>query len=353
MGCDILFCRWQKTYLISPISVKDGSFATQFSEMKTPEFKKFFNRADIHPEKREIWCDILIAYNGSQADLSDFCRNEFQRNKGISMYKKDLQSAEETTPIFWLLWGHNQIDHGSPFSTPEEEKYRKAWHVNVDTQSAHQVIIKLRRLCKLETFENPLFRGQKLIPPSGEGLGDKEQEYVLKAIGRQHSFNEHSITLSAGTIKYLDMEVDTTAGGSISLRQAIGHLNRPDEPPTRIFLAVGWKLQRGPQAAAIGKQVLFAITPDVRIDAQIMINNLLPMLQYKYGDNIARCFEPSAVAAMAELTWDPDTGRVTSPSDNVIDAQETEDAALGFDLPDLAEDETDARLVDSTPANQL
>eukprot|EP00978_Attheya_sp_CCMP212_P019184 scaffold53460_cov24-Attheya_sp.AAC.1 len=56
---------------------------------------------------------------------------------------------------------------------------------------------------------------------------------------------------------------------------------------------------------------------------------------------------------MAELTWDPDTGRVTSPSDNVIDAQEREDAALGFDLPDLAEDETEARLVDSTPANQL
>eukprot|EP00978_Attheya_sp_CCMP212_P026455 scaffold87096_cov35-Attheya_sp.AAC.3 len=72
-----------------------------------------------------------------------------------------------------------------------------------------------------------------------------------------------------------------------------------------------------------------------------MINNLLPMFRYKYGDNIARCFEPSAVAAMAELTWDPDTCRVsTSPSDNVIDAQETEDAALGFDLPDLAEDET-------------
>eukprot|EP00978_Attheya_sp_CCMP212_P042450 scaffold258678_cov32-Attheya_sp.AAC.2 len=130
----------------------------------------------------------------------------------------------------------------------------------------------------------------KLIPLSGEGLGDKEQEYVLKAIGRQHSFNEHSITLSAGTIKYLDMEVDTTAGGSISLRQAIGRLNRPDEPTTRIFLAVGWKLQRGPQAAAMGKQVLFAITPDVRIDTQIMINNLLPMFRYKYGDNIARFF---------------------------------------------------------------
>eukprot|EP00978_Attheya_sp_CCMP212_P035389 scaffold153739_cov90-Attheya_sp.AAC.1 len=149
------------------------------------------------------------------------------------------------------------------------------------------------------------------------------------------------------------MEVDTTAGGSISLWQAIGRLNRPDEPTTRIFLAVGSKLQRGPQAAAMGKQVLFAITPDVRIDAQIMVNNLLPMFRYKYGDNIARCIEPSAVAAMAELTWDPDTCRVTSPSDNVIDAQETEDAALGFDLPDLAEDETEARLVDSTPANQL
>eukprot|EP00978_Attheya_sp_CCMP212_P006764 scaffold15690_cov16-Attheya_sp.AAC.1 len=66
----------------------------------------------------------------------------------------------------------------------------------------------------------------------------------------------------------------------------------------------------------MGKQVLFAITPDVRIDAQIMINNLLPMFRHKYGDNIAGCFEPSAVAAMAELTWDPDTGRVTSPSDN-------------------------------------
>jgi hypothetical protein len=377
LGCDLLFCRWRKTYLLSPISVKDGPFATQFSAMKSPEFKKFFNRADIHPEKKEIWCDILLAYNGSQSDVSDFCRNEFQRNKGISMYKKDLQSAEETTPIFWLLWGHNQIDpkyvqdtfkritqvdleirlkkikDGSPYGTPEEERYRKAWHVNVDTQSAHQVITKLRRVCKLETAENPLFRGQKLIPLSGEGLGDKEQEYVLKAIGRQHSFNEHSMTLTAGTIKHLDMEVDTTSGGSISLRQAIGRLNRPDEPTTRIFLAVGWKLLRGPQAAAMGKQVLFAITPDVRIDAQIMINNLLPMFRYKYGDNIARCFEPSAVAAMAELTWDPETGRVTSPSDNVIDAQETEDAALGFDLPDLAEDETEARLVDSTPANQM
>jgi hypothetical protein len=66
------------TYVISPISVKDGLFATQFSMMKSPEFKKFFNRADIHPEKREIWCDILLAYNGSPADVSDFCRNEFQ-----------------------------------------------------------------------------------------------------------------------------------------------------------------------------------------------------------------------------------------------------------------------------------
>eukprot|EP00978_Attheya_sp_CCMP212_P028746 scaffold100207_cov40-Attheya_sp.AAC.1 len=90
----------------------------------------------------------------------------------------------------------------------------------------------------------------------------------------------------------------------------------------------------------MGKQVLFAITPDVRIDAQIMINNLLPMFRYKYGDNIARCFEPSAVAALAELTWDPDTCRVTSPSDNVIDAQETEDAALGHTTRTNASDST-------------
>eukprot|EP00978_Attheya_sp_CCMP212_P046863 scaffold415961_cov31-Attheya_sp.AAC.1 len=83
-------------------------------------------------------------------------------SNGTKASRCTRKTCNQQRRVFWLLSGHNQIDpkyvqdtfkrvtqvdlemrlkkikDGSAYGTPEEEKHRKAWHVNVDTQSAHQ-----------------------------------------------------------------------------------------------------------------------------------------------------------------------------------------------------------------------
>eukprot|EP00978_Attheya_sp_CCMP212_P035672 scaffold156684_cov24-Attheya_sp.AAC.1 len=79
------------------------------------------------------------------------------------------------------------------------------------------------------------------------------------------------------------MEVNTLSGHAISLRQAIGKMTRKDDAKVPLFMEVGWRISRqdGPTS-----QVLFVVTPEVRAEAQLAVNSLLPYVCHKYGDNI-------------------------------------------------------------------
>ena len=376
LGCDLLFCRWRKAFLISPISSKDGPFKKQFKAMNFLEFKKIFHRAIANPERRDMWGDVLIAFNCEKPDFQEFCRDQVSPKKGLSLYPKHLQDAEDTKPLFWILWSHDlletkplqetlsrllkveveirlkRINDDTKRGTKEEEMKKRAWHIQVSSDDEHMAHSTLKLLCRAGNPRNPLFSGQKLIPITGECLTDTEQAFMAKSIGRQHSFNEMAATIPCGSIKYLDMEVDTPSGHSISLRQAIGRMKRKDDPKVSLFMEVGWRISRrdGPTS-----QVLFVVTPEVRAEAQLAVNSLLPYCRHKYGDNIVRCFQASIVSAMAHITWDPVLLKAVSPNDAELEQMEEADALLGFDLDDEADDgaEGTGRMVDATPANAL
>eukprot|EP00978_Attheya_sp_CCMP212_P043083 scaffold274862_cov28-Attheya_sp.AAC.1 len=60
-------------------------------------------------------------------------------------------------------------------------------------------------------------------------------------------------------------------------------MTRKDDAKVPLFMEVGWRISRrdGPTS-----QVLFVVTPEVRAEAQLAANSLLPYLRHKYGDNI-------------------------------------------------------------------
>jgi hypothetical protein len=375
LGCDILFMRWRKAFLISPISSKDGTFKKQFKSMNFLEFKKIFHRAIVNPEKRDMWGDVLIAFNCEKSDFNEFIRDQVSPKKGLSLFPKHLQDAEDTKPLFWILWSHDlletkplqetltrllkvpielrlkRINDDSKRGTKEEEMKKRAWHIQVSHNDEHMAHSTLKLLCRASNPKNPLFGGQKLIPITGECLTDTEQAFMAKSVCRQHSFNDLSVSIPCGSIKYLDMEVDTPDGGSISLRKAIGNMRRKEDANIPLFMEVGWRISRrdGPTT-----QVLFIVTPDVRAEAQLAVNSLLPFCRHQYGDNIARCFQGSIVSAMAHISWDPDLNRAVSPNDVELEQMEAADSLLGFDLPELeGTEEGKGRLVDTTPADSL
>lgn len=366
----LMFCRWRSEVNIAPLTADKTPFQKQFKTMAFVDLLKRFPRTRIREENQFVWADVLIAHNETDKDFNMVARDCLSDWK-IDLFPKKLQDAEASTTLGWILWSSERVDpsllqtdisrqigfpvdvspkrvlDGSDYGEKKAEALKKAWHIMVDIEHEVEAREKLRQVCTKRNPQNPLFGMQKLIPIYGSANTSVQQTFMIKATGRQFNFNAHAQTATTHSILNLDFPITSSSGRRVTLRQVISTFTRQDKPQASLFMDVGYSKNSRKSS------VTFVFAPNVKPQAQLMVNSLLPYCRWLHGDAIAACFQPSAITDMAEVTWCPVTNQAISPMDNEFKLDDEADRQAGFDLDDIPDSEVKTGLLANTPSHLL
>eukprot|EP00978_Attheya_sp_CCMP212_P046226 scaffold379767_cov59-Attheya_sp.AAC.3 len=350
--------------------------------MSIGTFRRYFNRGTIPRPGKDFWADLFLAFNWDSRHFNRDSYEDLDREFGVVLYQKGIQTDGHTERPYWLLYSHLTIDYqfleeellyrtgveielkikkvhdGSP-PPAKDEVYVPGPRVQND-EDAHTLLLgcgadqlqhislSLPALFNSNSSETSFATHLRLVTVHGAAITEREREYQINSRIRQSADVRHARTFVINTIIELD-KVFLGERGPISLRQLILRLTRPSDPKDKelLFCKVGPKLR------APGKVVL-VVRPDAYSEAEPIVTGLLPMTIHFHGPPLLQAFHTTARIAMALMTWDPLRHSAVSPDDHLYDDLAQDDDWMAFEnLDDVnvpAQYAGAQRMADNTPA---
>ena len=376
---DLAVIQFKSTYKIPPITLKKGTFSDQLQKMSVGTFRRYFNRGSVPKPKKWFWADVLLAFNGDSRNFNRDSYEDLEREFGVALYSKGIQTSTHTDRPYWLLYSHPTIDYSF---LEDELKYRTGVDIELrfkivndgtpqpayvegvqrvvnehdanalllgcGAEQLQHITLSLPALFNTKGASTSFATHLRLVTIHGSAITEKEREYQINSRTRQSAYVRHARTFVINTIIDLDKEI-MGDHGPISLRHFILSLTRPSDPKNKELLFC----EVGPKLRAPGKVVL-VVRPDAYSEAESIVTGLLPMAVHYHGQNMIAAFHPTARIAMALLTWDPIRRIVISPDDHVYDDLAQGDDWMAFEnLDDVAvpaQGGESQRIADATPA---
>jgi hypothetical protein len=377
---NLAIIQYKATFKIPPITLKDGTFASQFEKMSIGTFRHYNNRGVIPRPKKHFWADVLLAFDGDSHHFTRDSYDDLDRELGAALYQKGIQTSEYMERPYWLLYSHPDIDYrfleeelllrtgaeielrfqkvddgtpkpkwvdDAPPAASKSDTSANALLLSCGADHSQHLSLALPSLFNRNRSGESFVTHLRLVSIHGSALTQREREYQISARARQSAYVRHAKTFVINSITDLDREILGYLG-PITLRKFILSLTRPSDPLDKECLFV----EVGPKVRNPGKVVL-VVRPEAYAEAEPIVNGLLPIAVYTHGDEIKEAFHPTARIAMAEATWDPIRRIVISPTDAVYDTMHQDDDWMAFenlddvDLPD--DGASQQRIADATP----
>jgi hypothetical protein len=381
---DLAVIQYKSTHKIPPLTLKNGTFSAQFGKMSLGTFRRYANRGQVPRPGKDFWADVFLAFNGDSTHFNRDSYEDLDREFGVAMFPKGIQTSEHVERPYWLLYSHPDIDYtfleaelllrtgaeielkfkeisdGTPppprdaivvpgAAAASRAHITRGLLLSCGAEHLQHLSLLLPGLFNRDRSNESFMTHLRLVTSHGTALTDREREFQISARQRQNAYVRHARTFVINTIVFLDKEI-LGITGPITLRKFILGLTRPSDPTEKepLFVEVGPKLR------APGKVVL-VVRPDAYSEAEAIIPGLLPMSVHFHGEQLLEAFHPTARIAMAENTWDPIRRIVVSPTDKIYDTMNHDDDWMAFenlDDVDLPPEDTatNTRIADAIPA---
>jgi hypothetical protein len=329
------------------------TYMHRFFISRTPD-KPFITYPGIH-----------IGHNHPLPDLREDMRMWLQDGKH-GIYSKMLQ-VEDSSEIGWLLYSTKEmdagaladeiedlvgvkiglrwkvIDVGAKGKLPESQMVR-ALIVEVDSKSKWDVQRKMinyfgRNIKNPDSYPNGI--RLRFVKNKRDGINAIEKSKIDKLRARQKAFLQNIVTSTTWEILQLDYAPIQTQP---TLRQMIMELTT-EEGNIPLFHCVDldWS----------GEGFVYQYAPAVKVEAECIMNTLLPILHHKYPDaDVQKFFTQECVDRCEGYTWDEEQGIVVDKLVNnhlqIID----DENLLGFSFtinPDEAQSDQPDRPPTAVP----
>ena len=306
------------------------------------KIRTYFSRAQVRSEGGKTYADVYIQHNVPMDDIKGDAEWFLKENE-MGMYNKQLQ-VEATEQKGWLLYSTQNLDKETLEAAIEAEigvkvamrwkyintdKYeddaseRKKWmamHLEVDEKEGKKASRGLAKLYGSSSNDFPLGIRMRLVSEFREVKGNVQvmgKHTRLRV--RQARFNAMIEGYPSDDIQMMDYE-----DGGITLRGLIMsiHSRNPDTPGN-LFHAVGknWK-----------GRIVFSYLKNKTDEAIMIIDGLLPYLQFHHGERVNQFFDPEVVVEKEEWRWDDEKNTIINPLSKELDGLDKMDNDYDFSV---------------------
>ena len=302
--------------------------------------RTYFFRVQARSAGGKVYADVFIQHSLPIDDIKGDAE-WFLKEKNMAIYKKQLQ-VEETSQLGWLLYSTQSIDievlaaaieaeigtkvalrwkyiNSNKYIADKEE--RKKWmatHIEVDTKDVKKAKRGLNTLYGSKSTCFPLGIRMRLVSEFREVRGNSimmSKHTRLRV--RQASFISLIDGYPTDDIQMLDYEDEGQ-----TLRDMIMSIqSRNPQTPGNLFHAVGrdWK-----------GRIIFNYLRNKADEACMIIDGILPYLQYHHGSRVNLFFDPEAVIEKEDWRWDDEKGVTITPLSDELEGLETIDDDYNF-----------------------
>ena len=300
----------------------------------------YFHRIQARSAGGRVFADVFVHHSIPMDDLKGDMEWFLKENQ-MAIYKKQLQ-VEETAQLGWLLYSTQALDNVTLSKAIEAEigvevalrwkyinssKYlsdeteRKKWmatHIEVDAKEAKKASRGLKRIYGSKSTSFPLGIRMRLVSEFREVKGNSSMmgKHTRLRV-RQASFSSLIDGYPSDDIQMLDYEDNGT-----TLRKMVMSIqSRNPKTPGNLFHAVGtdW---RG--------RIIFNFLRSKAEEATMIVDGLIPYLQYQYDDTINLFFDPEAVIEKEQWQWDNEKGIMITPLSEELDGLDAIDNDYDF-----------------------
>lgn len=300
----------------------------------------YFHRIQARSAGGRVFADVFVHHSIPMDDLKGDMEWFLKENQ-MAIYKKQLQ-VEETAQLGWLLYSTQALDNDTLSKAIEAEigvevalrwkyinssKYlsdeseRKKWmatHIEVEAKVAKKASRGLKRIYGSKSTLFPLGIRMRLVSEFREVKGNSSMmgKHTRLRV-RQASFISLIDGYPSDDIQMLDYEDNGT-----TLRKMVMTIqSRNPKTPGNLFHAIGtdW---RG--------RIIFNFLRSKAEEATMIVDGLIPYLQYQYDNTINLFFDPEAVVEKEQWQWDNEKGIMITPLSEELDGLDAIDNDYDF-----------------------
>jgi hypothetical protein len=304
------------------------------------KLRVYFSRIQARSSGGKIFTDVFVQHTIPINDLRGDTE-WFLKENHMAMFEKQLQ-VESTTQIGWLLYSTPSLDNESLVVAIETEigvqvalrwkyinssKYiedemeRKKWmaiHLEVDSKKEKKARRGINRLYGSQSSKFPLGIRMRLVSEFREV---RDNSVMMGKHTRLRVRQASFISLIEGNPSDDILMLDYNDGGLILRNLIMSIESRNPETPGNLFRAVGkdWK-----------GRIIFNFLKNKADEARMIVDGLIPYLQYHHGEKIHSFFDPEAVIDKEKWTWNEETGTMITPLSEELDGLEAIDDDYDF-----------------------
>ena len=334
---------WKAEDELKPAIRSEKNIPDLMSKMRV-----YLSRVQAKSDGGKVYTDVYIQHTVPISDMKGDAE-WFLQEQGMGMFDKELQ-VESVERKGWLLYSTSVLDHkllaekiteeiGVPVALRwkyiNTEKYeqldrdeRKKWmalHIEVATENSKKASRGLARLYGCKSIAFPLGIRMRLVSEFREVKGNSIMmgKHIRLRV-RQSSFLSMIVGQPADEIMLLDF---IPKGGKHTLRTRImGIQSQNPETPGNLFHAVGkdWK-----------GRIMVNYLKLKCDEASMIVDGLIPFLEFKYGKEIYEFFDPEAVVEKEDWYWDDNKRTIINPLSKEMDGVEAMDNDYDFSVAQL------------------
>ena len=311
--------------------------------------KPFFDRlyAGKPNQASQAYTSVRL---GHDIPLEDLRRDmsSWLRSSKNGLFHKMLQ-VESASDIGWLLYSTREMDAGALADEisdilgmqiglswkvidmgvrgkiPASQKVM-ALTVEVSTElkwDSQRKFLRFFGRKPKDTKEYPNGIRLRFVKNKRDALTSPEKSRIDRLRQRQQKFTTSVQRTQTWNITQLDYADPTT--NDPTLRQMIMDIKSRHFPEIPLFHCIDLNWQ--------GDGYTIQFCPNMKEEAEVMVNTLLPYLQYKYKEiPTHEFFTDEYVSRCVSLTWDPTKGEATDPDMEGNDYDAEDDVLIGFSI---------------------
>ena len=327
------------------------------------KLRVYFARVQARSAGGKVYADVFIQHTIPLDDIRGDAEWFLKENQ-MAMYGKQLQ-VESTVQKGWLLYSTQSMDidtlaevifveigvvvalrwkfiNSSKYIENEDE--RKKWmalHIEVDAKEEKRASRGLKKLYGSQSQKFPLGIRMRLVSEFREVRGNTVMmgKHARLRV-RQASFLSSIEGYPSDDIQMLDYE-----DNGVTLRELMMSIqSRNEQTPGNLFHSVG-KDWRG--------RIIINFLRSKSDEACMIIDGLIPYLQYEHGDAVNLFFDPEAVLEKEKWEWNDEKGTIINPLSKELDGLEAIDEDYDFTVAGNEDDKSNSNKSSNIEPNEI